>query len=314
MSNQILGFDCSDSMSPHPKDGFIAKRAEDDDGDDENDLSLLALSGLAGKSVFKGIADSLYKADYERRIISISEDIDERCFIYAKMIEDWNRYDREILAIRQEIKENMEKDENFKMKISPYIDDPYYQGPEADLDDASESEEAAEEEAKEIVHLMFPIMVRHQGISESLYTIMHYEPKPIKIKFNSHGGLLRGYQTLADTITLSATPVIGINMGLAASAAAFLLVACHERYAMPRSRMVVHRGSGGFYGTYEQTDAGQADYKAQVDEMIDSFIKRTKVSEKDLKDKMNPDWYFSAEEALQYGLVDYVVTNISDLL
>ena len=91
------------------------------------------------------------------------------------------------------------------------------------------------------------------------------------------------YETLADVIKLSKTKVIGINMGMAYSAAAFLLVHCHERLALPNSRMLVHRGSGGNYGSYEETESSQRNYKERVDEMIKSFQKRTKIPSKVLK-------------------------------
>ena len=103
-------------------------------------------------------------------------------------------------------------------------------------------------------------------------------------------------------------------MGMAYSAAAFLLIACHERLALPKSRMMIHRGSGGNFGTFEQTESSQQNYKEQVDEMIAAFRKRTKIPSKVLKKNMNPDWYLSSEKALQYGLIDRIVTDISEII
>ena len=103
-------------------------------------------------------------------------------------------------------------------------------------------------------------------------------------------------------------------MGIAYSAAAFLLIACHERLALPKSRMLVHRGSGGNFGSYEQTESAQQNYREEVDEMIAAFRKRTNIPEEVLKEKMAPDWYLSAEMALKYGMIDRIITDITEIL
>ena len=48
--------------------------------------------------------------------------------------------------------------------------------------------------------------------------------------------------------------------------------------------------------------------------MIDAFRKRTKIPMKVLKKNMNPDWYLSAQMALKYGMIDRIVTDISEII
>ena len=70
---------------------------EDEDDDEENTPSLL---NLGQKSPFASISADLYNIDYKNRIIVINEGIDQRCFVYAKMIENWNRMDKKALDVK----------------------------------------------------------------------------------------------------------------------------------------------------------------------------------------------------------------------
>ncbi len=270
--------------------------ASDDDDDDSDFSSLLSRSQ---KTPFSILADSLYNVDYNNRIIVIKDRIDEKCFVYAQMIENWNRYDKMGLAAKEKYLSILKSNADAKSIFAP--------------EDDEEAEDKAEKVIQEYPEIMDVInFISPYNLSES--GLINFKAEPIRIKFNSPGGWLVAYQTLADVINLSKTKIIGINMGMAYSAAAFLLVACNERLALPKSRMMVHRGSGGIFGTYEQTENSQRNYSAEVNEMIESFIKRTKLTKKELNKRMNPDMYLSAKEALKYGLIDRIVYNIDDII
>ncbi len=270
--------------------------ASDDDDDDSDFSSLLSRSQ---KTPFSLIAASLYNVDYSNRIIVIKDRIDEKCFVYAQMIENWNRYDKIGMEVKEKYLSILQNNADAKLIF------------------ASEDDEEAENKSEKLIQDYPEIMdvidfISPYNLSET--SLVNFNADPIRIKFNSPGGWLVAYQTLADVINLSKTKIIGINMGMAYSAAAFLLVACHERLALPKSRMMVHRGSGGVFGTYEQTENSHRNYSAEVNEMIDSFIKRTKLTKKELNKRMNPDMYLSAKEALKYGLIDRIVDNIDDII
>ena len=68
------------------------------------------------------------------------------------------------------------------------------------------------------------------------------ERKPIKLFFFSPGGSLDINYSVIDIIRLSKTPIIGINMGVCCSAAAYIYLACHKRYMLPHSYFVFHQG------------------------------------------------------------------------
>ena len=70
------------------------------------------------------------------------------------------------------------------------------------------------------------------------------ERKPIKIIMFSCGGDLDVSNTLIDIITLSKTPVIGINAGRAMSGAAFIFLSCHTKKVLKNGYFLLHQGSG----------------------------------------------------------------------
>ena len=69
------------------------------------------------------------------------------------------------------------------------------------------------------------------------------ERKPIVILINSGGGNLETCFAVVGIIEQSKTPVITVNLSSAHSAAGLILLAGHKRYCMPRSQMLIHKGS-----------------------------------------------------------------------
>jgi ATP-dependent protease ClpP protease subunit len=63
---------------------------------------------------------------------------------------------------------------------------------------------------------------------------------PIRIFFFSPGGDLDVNYALIDTIKMSKTPIIGINIGQCASAAAYIFLSCHKRYMLPHAYFILH--------------------------------------------------------------------------
>lgn len=140
------------------------------------------------------------------------------------------------------------------------------------------------------------------------------ERKPIIIMISSPGGYLIETNTLCQTILLSKTPVYTVNIGIAYSGGALLLMAGHKRYALPLSKAMVHTGSGGSNGTYEQQEAQQQLYRKQVAEMADYILARTKIDEKTFKKNRAKDWYMTTDEQLAYGVIDQIVTDLSEII
>lgn len=138
--------------------------------------------------------------------------------------------------------------------------------------------------------------------------------KPIKILINTPGGLLAETMSLAGTIIMSKTPVITINMASAFSGGCLLLLAGHKRYAMPFSYAMVHTGSAGMSGTFEQNEQFQKMYKKQVDEMGNYILDRTGMDRKMFNRNRAKDWYMDTNEQVQYGVVHEVIKDLDEIL
>lgn len=67
--------------------------------------------------------------------------------------------------------------------------------------------------------------------------------KPIRLLFDSPGGELDAQAAICSVIELSKTPVIGIAIGMVASAASYIYLSCHVRMALKSSYFILHKGS-----------------------------------------------------------------------
>lgn len=137
--------------------------------------------------------------------------------------------------------------------------------------------------------------------------------QPIRIYFFSPGGDLDVNYALIDTIKMSKTPIIGINIGQCASAAAYIFLSCHKRYMLPHAYFILHQGSGTLSGTFEQICAQMEDYQQQVEELATFVLEHTTYSEEAVAEKIVGEWYIRKDEALENGVVHGVITDVSQL-
>lgn len=163
----------------------------DDDGDDEEDDedANKSIRSLPIINPFTSISSNLYKTDYNNRIIVINEQIDERCFVYAKMIEDWNRKDSKALKSRELAKKMLDEDPEteFLFRARAFTCE--------GVSDMDEIETKAEEKATELFQrhpALLSLISDIQSLNLSSKEILNWEPTPIRIKFNSPGGVALG--------------------------------------------------------------------------------------------------------------------------
>lgn len=137
---------------------------------------------------------------------------------------------------------------------------------------------------------------------------------PIKIYLDTPGGLLSETMSLATVIIMSKTPIITVNIAEAYSGGCLLLLAGHKRYSLPYAKAMLHTGSGGVSGTYEQTEQAQKNYKKQIEEMGAYILQRSGMDEKVYKKNKSKDWYMDANEQKQFGIVHEIVTNLDEII
>ena len=137
------------------------------------------------------------------------------------------------------------------------------------------------------------------------------ERKPIKLLFFTQGGMLDIYNSVADVIEMSETPVYGFNMGVCASAGAFIFLSCHRRFMLPNAYFLFHKGSIGFSGNATDVLSLIEDYQEQLELLVQSVVAKTDFTEEEMAEKIMSDFYVRAPLALEKKVVDEVVNDIS---
>lgn len=139
--------------------------------------------------------------------------------------------------------------------------------------------------------------------------------KPITLFFNSVGGSLDVAETLISIIRLSKTPVVGIALGMVASAASLIYLTCHKRLALKNAYFILHQGScENIGGNFSEVQAAMEDYRAQVEKMTQFYIDNTSYPEEVIKEKIKTDWYIRGEELVTNAIIHGWVEDIKDLL
>ena len=104
-------------------------------------------------------------------------------------------------------------------------------------------------------------------------------------------------------------------MGMAASAGQFLLSAGTpgKRYALPHSRVLLHQGSAGIGGTAVDIEIQADDLRLTVDTVIGLVAEHTGQDRETIERDSRRDRWFTAEQALDYGFVDRIITTHDDV-
>ena len=153
--------------------------------------------------------------------------------------------------------------------------------------------------------------IRYWNMKDDEAGIPVEERQPIKVYIDSNGGCLDDTLTMIDAISMSKTPVWTICVGNAYSGGFFTFIAGHKRIAYPMSSFMFHEGSTNS-GT---VDAGKfrnyADFYSRQMELLKKVtLKYTKISEEDYEHHRKDDWWFFAEEGIQYGFVDEIAKEL----
>jgi len=135
--------------------------------------------------------------------------------------------------------------------------------------------------------------------------------KDINLYINSPGGDVSALLAIYDTIQYIKPDVSTLVMGLAASAAAVLLLAGApgKRYALPNSRVLLHQPHGGAQGQAVDIEI-QAREIVRLRELLDRIIaKHTGQTFERVSKDTDRDFILTADEALKYGVVDEILSS-----
>lgn len=140
------------------------------------------------------------------------------------------------------------------------------------------------------------------------------ERKPIRLMIVSPGGDIYAMLAIMDTVLMSKTPVYTCVVSLAASAAFAILLAGHKRFAFPHSHGMWHSGSAGISGSMEQVQSATKHLDGIEDQMTEFFLDRTKVPSRVLKKYKDRDWYMTAREMLENGVINRIINTVDEIL
>lgn len=130
----------------------------------------------------------------------------------------------------------------------------------------------------------------------------------IYMYINSGGGSVSAGNSIIDVMDLISPPVSTVNMGTAASMAAVIL--CNgergKRSALKRSRTMIHQVSGGFEGDFTEMSIQIEEAKKARNSLYEILSEKTGKSFKQIEKDCDRDCWMDAQEAKNYGLIDYV--------
>ncbi len=148
-------------------------------------------------------------------------------------------------------------------------------------------------------------------IAQLLFLQAEDPKKDIDLYINSPGGSVTGGLAIYDTIQTLTCVVKTYCLGQCASMGAVLLAAGADgkRFALPNSRIMIHQPWGGAQGTAADIDI-QAKEILRLKAMLNGILaSHTKQTVKKIEKDTERDFFMSAAEAVEYGLVDHVVTR-----
>ena len=135
--------------------------------------------------------------------------------------------------------------------------------------------------------------------------------KDIQLYINSPGGMVTAGMAIYDTMQYIKCDVSTICIGLAASMGAFLLAggAKGKRYALPNAEVMIHQPSGGAKGQATDIQITAENILKTKKKLNEILAANTGKTYEQVAADTERDYYMSAEEALEYGLIDGVITN-----
>ena len=139
------------------------------------------------------------------------------------------------------------------------------------------------------------------------------ELKPIYIFIHTYGGDVLQSLYFCDLIKNSRIPVYTVAMGATMSAGFYILISGQKRFAFEHSSILCHSGSLGVEGTQSEVDSFYKSNKKRLEDIKKYVLTMTQIPEKEYNKNKNKDWYMTAEEALEYGVIDKIATSVIDL-
>lgn len=166
-----------------------------------------------------------------------------------------------------------------------------------------------------IIFLGGPIsdVLANSVIAQLLFLDSQDPKKDIQLYINSPGGVVTSGLAIYDTMQYVKADISTICIGIAASMGAVLLVAgaAGKRFILPNSEVLLHQVMGGAEGQAVDIDIAARQILKVKDRLNHLLAKHTGQDIKQIEKDTDRDFFMSAEEAKQYGVVDKILKKAS---
>lgn len=153
-------------------------------------------------------------------------------------------------------------------------------------------------------------------VAQLLFLESEDADKEISLYINSPGGSVTAGLAIYDTIQFIKAPCSTLCLGQAASMGAVLLAAgkAGKRYALPYSRVLIHQPLGGASGQASDIEIQAREIIKMKDVLTRILAKHTKQDQAKILEDADRDFFMSAAEAKEYGIVDHVIERHEDVI
>jgi ATP-dependent Clp protease protease subunit len=148
-------------------------------------------------------------------------------------------------------------------------------------------------------------------IAQLLFLQMEDPKKDIHLYINSPGGVVTGGMAIYDTMNFLQCDIVTYCIGMAASMSTVLVAAGTrgKRFALPNSRIMIHQPSGGAGGQAADIAIAAREILRWRKTLNEALSRHTGKTAEQIEKDSDRDYYMSAQEAKDYGIVDHVVSS-----
>lgn len=156
-------------------------------------------------------------------------------------------------------------------------------------------------------------MMAEVVIAQLLYLDSLGKEEPVQIYINSPGGSVTAGLAILDTMRLVKSKIYTYCIGLAASMGAVLLSSGDRRYIVPHAEVMIHQPLGGTKGQASDIEIA-AEHISRTKKLLNNILAENCHRPYDdvSRDTERDNWK-SAEEALEYGLVDMIISSLGEI-
>ncbi len=139
--------------------------------------------------------------------------------------------------------------------------------------------------------------------------------KPIRVYINSPGGSVDAGYAIYDAMRFVRAPVHAVCAGLAASAATIILLGADKghRYSLPNTRFLLHQPSTGMQGQASDISIGAQQILNLRARINDLLSEETGQPLERIETDTRRDYWMTAADSVEYGLIDSIVTSFTDI-